>query len=296
MYYILYIDRLFFLNFCMDFFALALMNLYMERKPALFRIILSACAGAIGCIAVLFLPALPYMIKVLTGFVVVSALMIWILYPKEHIHFWGKALTSLYFFSFLLGGVLIFLKRYIKTDGNNYFFTVLLPSAGVYFLVRFLLKRKREAQNECEVLLNCGDRQLKVKAFIDSGNMLTEPISKKPVSVIEEKCLKQAEITMPEEKCKVIPYHSVGKKNGILIGFECPEMIIRSRNGEKRAEKVIVAVSQEELFTNGKYQMILHPQLLESKDCVGTRFGAADKKDWRKLHDIENSNAGQNTV
>ena len=296
MYYILYIDRLFFLNFCMDFFTLALTNIFMERKVSPFRIILSACTGAAGCIAVLFLPALPYVIKVLTGFAGLSILMIWILYPKENIHFFVKALTSLYFFSFLLGGVLIFLKRYIKTDGNNYFFTVLLPSAVVYVLVRFLIKRKKEAQNECEVLLNCGDKQLKVKAFIDSGNMLTDPISKRPVSIIEEECLKKAEIVMPDEKCKAIPYHSVGKKNGILMGFEFPEMRICGRNMDKSVEKVIVAMSRDALFTSGKYQMILHPQLLGDADLYGNKTGAADKKDWRKLHDIKNSNAGQNTV
>ena len=222
--------------------------------------------------------------------------MIWILYPKENIHFFIKALTSLYGFSFLLGGALIFLKRYIKTDGNNYIFTVLLPSAVVYFIIRFFIKRKKELQNECEVLLNCGEKQIRLKAFIDSGNMLTEPISKKPVSIVESACLENAEIFMPKEKCKVIPYHSVGKRNGILMGFEFPEMKIMMQNQDKSLEKVIVAVSEEKLFLNGKYQMILHPKLLEGEDFHGSKAGAADKKDWRKLHDIENSNAGQNTI
>lgn len=296
MYYILYIDRLFFLNFCMDFFALALTNISLGRKTSHLRMILSACTGAVGYIAVLFIPKIPYVVKVLTGFVGLSILMIRILYPKENLHFSIKALTNLYVFSFLLGGVLIFLKRYINTDGNNYFFTILLPSAVVYFLMRFLLKRKREVQNECEVVLNCGEKQLKVKAFIDSGNMLTEPISKRPVSIIEAECLKKAEIVMPDEKCKAIPYHSVGKSNGILMGFEFPEMRICGRNMDKSVEKVIVAMSRDALFTSGKYQMILHPQLLGDADLYGNKTGAADKKDWRKLHDIKNSNAGQNTV
>ena len=142
MYYILYIDRLFFLNFCMDFFALALTNISLGRKTSHLRIILSACTGAAGCIAVLFIPKLPYVIKVLTGFLGLSILMIWILYPKEKLHFFVKALTNLYGFSFLLGGVLIFLKRYIKTDGNNYIFTVLLPSVVVFFFSASFLKKK----------------------------------------------------------------------------------------------------------------------------------------------------------
>lgn len=296
MYYILYIDRLFFLNFCMDFFALMLTNISLGRKASHLRMILSACTGAIGCIAVLFLPGLPLAAKVLTGSIGLSVIMIWILYPKEKVQFFVKALTNLYGFSFLLGGVLIFLKRYIKTDGNNYIFTVLLPSAVVFFLVRFFLMRKREVQNECEVILNCGEKQLKVKAFIDSGNMLTEPISKKPVSIVEAECLKNAEIFMPDEKCKAIPYHSVGKQNGILIGYEFPEMRICAQNMEKSLKKVIVAVSNDRLFVKGKYQMILHPKLFNGEELQRSKDGEADKKDWRKLHDIENSNAGQDTV
>lgn len=287
MYYILYIDRMLFLNFCMNFFALELTNISFGRKISHFRMIFSACVGAVGCVGVLFLTAVPYAVKIPAGFVVLSIVMIWILYPGENLQFFVKALTSLYGFSFLLGGVLIFLKRYIKTDGNNYIFTVLLPSVVVFFLVRFFLKRRQEVRNECEVVLDCGEKKLKLKAFIDTGNMLTEPISKKPVSIVEADCLRKAGITMPEEKCKAIPYHSVGKSSGILMGYEFTEMEICTQNAVIRREKVIVAVSMETLFSNGKYQMILHPHLLE---------GEAEKKDWRNLHDIKNSNAGQNTV
>ncbi len=273
MQYILYIDRLFFLNFCMDFFALALMNASLGRSTTRFRMILSALIGAAGCIAVLFLPSLPYIVKVLVGFFGISILMVWVLYPKEKIMFFIKALTSLYGFSFLFGGVLLFLKRYIRPNGDNFLFTVVLPTVIVYFIVFFFLKRKREIQNECEVLLLVEGKSLRMKAFIDSGNMLTEPISKKPVSIVEADCLKKAGITMPDEKCKAIPYHSVGKKNGILIGYEFPEMMIQMKNGEKKAEKVIVAVSGETLFSNGKYQMILHPKLLEGEDFHKTEIG-----------------------
>ena len=43
-------------------------------------------------------------------------------------------------------------------------------------------------------------------------------------------------------------------------------MRICSRNKEKCVEKVIIAVSNDALFTNKKYQMILHPQLMEGED------------------------------
>lgn len=263
MYYILYIDRLFFLNLCMDFFALSLMNLSLRRTATRRRIFCSALAGAAGYIAVLFLPAAPYLLKTIGGFSVISLIMILIMYPKSSFSFFIKALTSLYAFAFLLGGVLLFLKKYKSPFPDNFFFSVLFPSAFIYVLIRFFLKKRREGEKECEVVLLLEEREVKVKAFIDSGNMLKEPISKKPVSVIEAEVLKREGIMLPEEKCRVIPYHSVGKKNGILMGYEIPGMIICMEDTNKNLEKIMIAVSEDNLFTNRKYGMILHPELLE---------------------------------
>lgn len=290
MYYILYIDRLFFLNFCMDFFALSLMNAFLGRKVSRFRMILSSFLGAVGYIAVLFLPTVPYFVKVMAGFVVISILMVWMLYPGEKLPFFIRALCGLYGFSFLLGGALIFFKKYIPSQVDSFALTVLLPATVVYIILKLFLRYNAGAKNDCEVTLSDGEKQIKVKAFVDSGNMLTEPVSKKPVSIAEATCLRSAGLIMPDEKCKVIPYHSVGKQNGILMGYEFPEMIICVQGREIKTERVIVAISETNLFSGGKYQMILHPRLLEGAEFQKTRVRLTDKKDWRDSHDIENSN------
>lgn len=282
MYYILYIDRLFFLNLGMNLFALSLTNVSFGNRASHFRVILSAGIGAAGCIGVLFLPALPYLVKTVIGFVGISAAMVWLLYPKGNLHFFVKALTSLYGFSFLLGGTLLFLKRFVKPDGNHVFLTVLLPAAVIYLLLRFFLKRRKEIQNECEVFLYAGEKEVRLKAFVDSGNMLTEPVSGKPVSVMEKAVLEKAGIQLPEEKCRVIPYHSVGKQNGILMGYEFSKMVIRRPSADNETEKVMVAVSEDTLFASGRYQMLLHPKLLESEP-VRKKGRLADKKDLEEF-------------
>lgn len=283
MYYILYIDRLFFLNLCMNLFALSLTKVFLGQRTTRLRIVLSAGIGAAGCIAVLFIPGLPYIVKTLAGFLGIGIVMIWILYPKGNVAFFIKALTSLYGFSFLLGGVLLFLKKYIKPDGGNFILTMLFPSMVVYVSLCFFLKCRRKLQNECEVLLFFEEKQVKVKAFVDSGNMLTEPISKKPVSVMEGEVLKRAGIRMPDEKCKVIPYHSVGKQNGILMGYEFPKMMIHKQNTDMELKKVIVAISEDTLFANGKYQMLLHPGLLEKQEFCKRKGILTDKKDLEEF-------------
>lgn len=96
---------------------------------------------------------------------------------------------------------------------------------------------------------------------MDTGNSLREPVSGRPVSVVEEECfLKLSGIKAPE-KLKAIPYHSVGRDNGIMEGYEVPEIIIKGREENIRWQKVIVGISRNKISASGKYQMILHPDL-----------------------------------
>lgn len=263
MYYILYIDRLFFLNFIMNLFALSLTKLSLRRTVTRFRMILSAFLGAAGYIAIIFLPPVSYRFKVILGFTGISILMVFIMYPKSGFSFLVKALTGLYCFTFLFGGGLLFIKKYIGPSGDGVWLYILLPSAALYFLLCFLLKRRQEAVKECKVTLVCEEKELVLKALVDSGNMLIEPISRKPVSVIEARCLTEAGITLHEEKCRAIPYHSVGKKNGILMGYEFPRLLLQTQKEERSIDKAIIAVSQDKLFKSGRYEMLLHPELLE---------------------------------
>ena len=265
MYYILYIDRLFFLNFYMNLLVLSLVKLSLKRTVTRFRMILSAFLGAVGYIAVIFLPPVSYQIKVILGFTSISIFMLFVMYPKSGLSFLIKALLHMYGFTFLLGGVLLFIKKYSAFKGDSAWLYILLPAAVIYFVLCFLLKRRQEAVKECKVTLSCEEKQLVLRAFVDSGNMLVEPISGKPVSVIEARRLGEEGIVLREEKCKVIPYHSVGKKNGILIGYEFPQMVLHMEKEDRKVDRVIIAVSQDSLFRSGKYEMLLHPELLEGK-------------------------------
>ncbi len=266
MYYILYIDRLMLLNFTMNFLTLSLMKQFLGRTATRFRMVIGAAVGAAGVIGVLFIPKLPYLCKTVIGFAAVSVLMVWLMYPKGTFRFYVKALTSLYTFSFLLGGALLFFRKFIKPDGEHLMLSVLLPAVFCYFFLGFFLKKRREVQNECEVLLFFEGKQVKITAFVDSGNRLREPVSGKPVSVIEEKVLEKEGIVMREEKCRAIPYHSVGKQHGILMGYEIPKMIVYRQHAKQNWNRVIIAVSKDSLFSDGKYQMLLSPAFLEKEE------------------------------
>ena len=85
---------------------------------------------------------------------------------------------------------------------------------------------------ETETLtIRFGTRQTAVRVLHDTGNDLTEPVSGKPVVVLERKaaeCL--LDTNLPENlaaRCGLLPFHAVGTDGGLLLYFR-PDSVLRA--------------------------------------------------------------------
>jgi hypothetical protein len=106
-----------------------------------------------------------------------------------------------------------------------------------------------------------------IDALSDTGNLLTEPISKFPVIIAEERKLTNLfpngipDINSPDSfnmNMRLIPYSSLGKKDGMLIGFIPDEVTIDG----KKAVKTVVAISPDILSVPGEYGALFNPNIL----------------------------------
>ncbi len=175
----------------------------------------------------------------------------------------------------------------------TYFLPGLLITVVLYvFFTRFAsrLLRKRAVQSLFRVPMRVlfGDSEVEVEALIDTGNQLQDPLSRIPVVVVEYNVLKHLfpiEVQMAFESGKdpdlmlildslaetgwstrfrVIPFTSLGRENGLLIGFRPDRVEIM--NGENRVltRNVIVGVYHQQLSPGGGYRALLHPDVLDS--------------------------------
>lgn len=108
---------------------------------------------------------------------------------------------------------------------------------------------------------------MRAVALIDSGNGLTEPISGKPVCVVEKR-LYDGLWGDEESGFRAIPYHSIGKKHGIMQGYLLPGLVLDVDGLRLEFQDVYIAVSREQISAaetgNGEtVEMIIHPGLLE---------------------------------
>lgn len=112
---------------------------------------------------------------------------------------------------------------------------------------------------ETETLtIRFGTRQTAVRVLHDTGNDLTEPVSGKPVVVLERKaaeCLldtklpfgsASAQLTaLPENlaaRCGLLPFHAVGTDGGLLLYFR-PDSVLRADGTALECVCAVSAVS-----------------------------------------------------
>lgn len=132
-----------------------------------------------------------------------------------------------------------------------------------------IIKNRYKKKKICEIEISIGGKKKIVNALIDSGNFLKEPITGVPVIVVETTYLfqlvpneilnnidnivignidvlnvndiedeeKRDEISGFLSKFRVIPFNSLGKENGLLLGIKADYLKI-IENGEYEHEKI----------------------------------------------------------
>lgn len=138
-----------------------------------------------------------------------------------------------------------------------------LVSAVMAGAVVFMLVYHRVMEGRCiyEVVLTENGENIELKALLDTGNLLTDPVSGKPVSVVEETDTLRQWIAKYPQKYKVIPYHSIGNEHGVLEGMVLDELVIRKKNEKKIEKDTIIALYTGRLSKDGTFQMILNHNL-----------------------------------
>lgn len=266
MHYELYLDSLFLLNFGMNLLLLSLVDHSIGHTATWYRLLSGAGIGA-GCYLLPFLWNGTAAGKLLLCFLPGTLLMLYVAFPIRSLRALWTYFRKLMLFTFLIGGILVALLRGLPM-GRKY-----LPGIGIlmgvgafsgWVLLRGR-KREKEQAGYCEVVLQGAKETLRIQALIDSGNTLIEPISGAPVSVLDAGIFDRL---WPEglPGFRAIPYHSVGKKSGILKGYPVPQMTIIHQGVEREHRNVYLAVSGE--IAGEDLPMLINPALLQETDGI----------------------------
>ncbi len=301
MFYVVYIDVLFLVNFFMDFIVLTATGALLKIRTGLVRRALGAALGALCYCTTLFLPwenGLPERFGIMLtaacamGIIVfsirgVKKLCRFLLLFYASAFFLGGAVTTIYYHTRL--------GYYLRKAAKGDLYAQML--AGILALIVLascvfgkvaaasLRQRKKERELYYEILLSHNGKKKKASALLDTGNHLKEPVSRKPVILMDMACAqelldKSTEDAVREfyktgtlreagEGIRMIPYHSVGKSHGLLAAIFLAQVQVKIEDETMVFSNVCTAITEEPVSATEEYQVILNIELLSGKRKVG---------------------------
>ena len=210
-----------------------------------------------------------------------------------------KDILIFYLTSFVFGGAafaLIYIVRPQDILMKNGLFlgtyplkTILLGAIIAFIIVitAFTIVKSKITKKDmfCEIEIQLNGKKIETTAMIDTGNLLKEPITNTPVIVVEHTLLYDCipkEIlnhldewlggefdNIPEKikeeyisKLKFIPFSSLGKQNGMLLGMKAEYIKIKSDDKEEKKENIIIGIYNKSLTKRGEYRALMGIELL----------------------------------
>jgi stage II sporulation protein GA (sporulation sigma-E factor processing peptidase) len=255
--YEIYLDIFFVDNMLTNLFVLMAVKLLIGGRVCPIRIILSAGLGALISVAILY-GGIGYGLLYISLVMVSDIIMLYIIgiYGRKALIGAIYMNTVAFVYSKLVGC----LSR-LKGGASQ---TLILSAVMIITIIYALVHSKfRAKQNVYKVILKDKEESISAKALYDSGNLLTEPISGKPVSIIEKTKALTDWMTNTPEKYKAIPYKSVGNENGMLEGMVIDQLVIQLDNEQVVENNAVIALYDGKISKGGSFSMLLNHDLLK---------------------------------
>lgn len=288
----IYIDVILIENLLMNYIILFATAVVLKLKVKHVRLILSSLVGAIYTI-ISYVSGL----RIYSNFLlklILSIIIIYIAFNPQNLKKTLKFTLIFYLTSFVFGGAafaLIYVvkpQELLKNNGlvlSSNSLKIIFISAIIAFIVIIIgfkvVKNKISAKDMyCDIEIKLNNKKIETKAMIDTGNLLKEPITNTPVVVVEHtllyECIPKEILNhiedilggdfskIPDEikqeyisRLKVIPFSSLGKQNGMLLGIKADGIEIKDEDEEKKEENVIIGIYNKSLTKRGEYRALL---------------------------------------
>lgn len=297
---VIYFDVVFLVNIIMNFIILWFVALTLNLKKNVFRILISAIFGCLFLLELVFDEL--FFLNTLTGKIVISVLMIFISFNPNSIKNFIKIQAFFYLISFMVGGGVLaffyffnmnkdfFSNIFLLNDISIPWWILLVSSVILFVFLKFIwpliysMLSKEQLLVPISICFN--NKDVNLRAFIDTGNDLCDPISCYPVIIVEHEIFKELfpkkfELFFDTElsevlsnvpyvlsnskwanRFRIIPFESIGKNKGLMIGF-LPDLVTISFNNETiKVKNVIIGIYHRQLSSDGSYSALLNPDLL----------------------------------
>lgn len=288
----IYLDIIFFENLIMNSIILYAASIILKLKPKFFRILISSVIGSIYSI-ILYTTEMKIYSSIISK-IILSIIMTYVAFNPQNVKKMWKQILIFYLTSFVFGGVALYLIYFLKPQdilmkngmyaGEYVLKVIMLGGIVAFVVIKISLKIIKTKINPkdmyCKIKVKLNDKKIETTAMIDTGNLVKEPITNTPVIIVESSLLYEIlpkEIlnnleevlsgnlsNIPEEvqekyisKMRCIPFKSLGKENGMLLGIKSDEIEVIKEDENKIIENAIIGIYDKSLTKRGEYRALV---------------------------------------
>ena len=281
--YIIYMDVFFVVNLTMDTILLKLAAFYIKPHTTFVRCLAGGAAGSVLTCLSLLLSYDNMVAHMLISYIFTALVMILLTFGKCRAKQLVYRTGALYLVTVMLGGAMnlvydytyfgymvhgIFSAVYANPVNLMRMLIFTVASYAILSLMFKLFKRREKTGNLVEVTLTFKGRELKLRGLIDSGNSLIDPYCGKCVHIAEYEAVQGLleGVDIHREKYRLVPFHSLGKRNGLVEVIEFDELTV-SEGYEMNDDKMCILYSEKKpaiglyharLSGAKEYEVLLH--------------------------------------
>ena len=293
----IYIDIIFFENLIMNIIILYATAIILKIKPRVINVILSSGIGSIYAI-ITYITEIPIYTSLILK-ALLAIIMIYVTFNPPNTKILWKQVAIFYLTSFIFGGVTLYLIYYIKPQevfikngvfvGKYILKVIMLGAIVAFFTIRIslrIIKTKITPKDMyCKIKVKLNEKIIETRAMIDTGNLAKEPITNTPVVIVESTLLEgivpikilnnledilcgdfsQISDEMQEKyisKFRCIPFSSLGKQNGMLLGIRADEILVETEEERKISNNIILGIYDKSLTKRGEYRALIGIELI----------------------------------
>ena len=245
----IYIDLVLILNFILDLLILMSVKIILKRNTNLFRLILSSFIGSLT-ILLIFIKLTSLNLFIIK--LILCIIMNIIAFKFENIKYLIKNIIYFYITSIILGGFIYFIniKFMYKNVIINFITLIILSPIIIYFYIKQIKDLKNNYNNYYELTIYFKDNKIKKYiGYLDTGNKLKDPITKKPIIILNYFKNNYPKILVP---CSTV------NKRELLECFKVEKIFINN----KYIKNVLIGLSKNKINIDG-VDCILNPLIIE---------------------------------
>lgn len=246
-------------NFFVDVIAVISVNVFLRRHRKNRYLILAAGVSAVLGL-VLLLVIKNYRIYCILVHLLLNTCMVRIGFGRSRRREFLENWAVTYFVVILLGGLLEWLGH-IRILSQNFVLLALAGALGVYILLIYLMQKRDFSNQIFTVMIEKESRRMEIKGYWDSGNQLRDPYTGQGISILSYEKAKDFFVE-GRDRMRLVPYRSLGEKDGLLWVTDVDELKILDKVGCKQMSHMAIGIANPQLLEDKEYDLILHASLM----------------------------------